>query len=96
MRVSPAGQEVPLTGMKFCLLETMMAGDPSQATSRRTLVEAMGYDYLTFDAHRLEVRIRRLRKKSATSQARTIRSSPSGALAISFCPLQAELMGDDL
>ena len=83
MLVSPAGQEVPLSGMKFCLLETMMAGDPSQTTSRRTLVETMGYDYLIFDEHRLEVRISRLCKKSAPSQDQMIRSSLSGPQVIS-------------
>ncbi|MCX7256780.1 MAG: response regulator transcription factor [Polaromonas sp.] len=63
MLISPTGQEVPLTGMELCLLETMMAGNLSKVTSRRVLVESMGYDYLTFDERRLEVRISRLRKK---------------------------------
>lgn len=60
--VSPTGQEIPLTGMEFCLLETMI-GNMSRTTSRRMLIEAMGYDYLSFDERRLEVRISRLRKK---------------------------------
>lgn len=59
---SPAGQEVPLTGMEVCLLEAMTR-NAGKATSRRALVQAMGYDSVTFDERRLEVRISRLRKK---------------------------------
>lgn len=60
--ISPAGQEVPLTGMELCLLEAMVR-NARQATSRRALVRAMGCDPLTFDERRLEVRLSRLRKK---------------------------------
>lgn len=60
--LSPARQEIPLTGMELCLLEAMVR-NAGKATSRRALVQAMGYDHLTFDERRLEVRISRLRKK---------------------------------
>lgn len=62
MLTSPLGQTISLTGMELCLLEAMIR-NAGKATSRRALVRAMGYDPLTFDERRLEVRISRLRKK---------------------------------
>jgi DNA-binding response OmpR family regulator len=59
---SPAGAGVLLTGSELCLLE-VLARQGGKVAGRRQLIEAMGFDFMTFDERRLEVKMSRLRKK---------------------------------
>lgn len=59
---SPTGASVPLTGSELCLLE-VLARQAGRAATRRQLIEAMGFDFMTFDERRIEVKMSRLRKK---------------------------------
>lgn len=59
---SPTGLELLLTGSELCLLEVLVRQAGKTAT-RRQLIEAMGYDFMTFDERRIEVKISRLRRK---------------------------------
>lgn len=59
---SPAGMSVPLTGSELCLLEVLVR-QGGKAATRRQLIEAMGFDFMTFDERRIEVKMSRLRKK---------------------------------
>ena len=59
---SPDGVTVPLTGSELCLLE-ILARQTGRAATRRQLIEAMGYDFMSFDERRIEVKMSRLRKK---------------------------------
>lgn len=60
--ITPGGGEIPLTDTELVLIEAMVR-NPGKACHRRQLVEALGYDFMTYDERRLEVRISRLRKK---------------------------------
>ena len=60
--ISPSAALIPLTDAEQTILETLMLA-PGKTVSRRQLIEALGYDYLSFDGRRLEVRMSRLRKK---------------------------------
>lgn len=59
---SPDGVTMTLTGSELCLLETL-AQQVGHTVTRRELIEAMGYDFMSFDERRIEVKISRLRKK---------------------------------
>ena len=59
---SPAGVSVLLTGSELCLLEVLVR-QAGKAATRRQLIEAMGFDFMTFDERRIEVKMSRLRKK---------------------------------
>lgn len=59
---SPAGASVPLTGSELCLLE-VLARQAGKVATRCQLIEAMGFDFMTFDERRIEVKMSRLRKK---------------------------------
>ena len=59
---SPLGASVSLTGSELCLLEVLVR-QVGKAATRRQLIEAMGFDFMTFDERRIEVKMSRLRKK---------------------------------
>lgn len=59
---SPLGHQVSLTASEFNLVSCMVRRDGQPAT-RREIIEAQGYDFMTYDERRIEVRISRLRKK---------------------------------
>lgn len=58
----PGGAPISLTYAEVILIETMVRHEGKPA-SRRLLIEALGYDYLTYDERRIEVKLSRLRKK---------------------------------
>lgn len=72
---SPTGVELSLTGSELCLLEILVR-QAGKTVTRRQLIEAMGYDFMTFDERRIEVKISRLRKKirDATSTEDPVKS----------------------
>ena len=60
--ISPTGMKVELTDSELVMLETMVHNNGKPA-SRRKLVEALGFDYMSYDERRIEVKLSRLRKK---------------------------------
>lgn len=65
-----------LTHTECALLQALVRCAPEPA-SRRTLVAALGGDYMTYEAHRLEVAVSRLRSKLAQAwpEGETIRAA---------------------
>lgn len=59
----PAG-EIALSGLECAILGTLADAEDHKA-SRRSLIEALGADYLAYDERRLETLISRLRRKLA-------------------------------
>lgn len=62
--IGPRGASVALTHADCALLHVLLRCAPQPAT-RRQLVEALGGHYLTFEGHRLDVAVSRLRGKLA-------------------------------
>lgn len=60
----PSGAMLELTHAECSLLHALVRHAPEPAT-RRALVAALGGDYMTYEAHRLEVAVSRLRGKLA-------------------------------
>lgn len=59
--VSPNGVSIPLSGQDHIVLLTLMSG--SECVTRKTIVEALGEDFLAYDQRRLDTQMRRLRRK---------------------------------
>lgn len=66
--VAPGGQPISLSPGEFRVLQAA-ASAKSNLVSRKTLVEAMGYNYWHYDERRLETLISRLRRKLASATA---------------------------
>lgn len=60
--VSPEGVVVPLTLMEVQLLSAIVKKEDRTAT-RRQIIEAIGFDYMSYDERRIEVSLSRLRRK---------------------------------
>lgn len=60
---SPNGVSIKLTHSEFKLLGRL-AQSPGEAVARDALILAMGHDPLSYDGRRLEILVRRLRKKA--------------------------------
>jgi DNA-binding response OmpR family regulator len=61
--ISPGGVSIPLSGQDHIVLLTLMTG--GECVTRRTIVEALGEDFLEYDQRRLDTQMRRLRRKVA-------------------------------
>jgi PAS domain S-box-containing protein len=61
--ISPDGASIPLSGQDHIVLLTLMTG--GECVTRRTIVEALGEDFLEYDQRRLDTQMRRLRRKVA-------------------------------
>lgn len=59
--VSPQGISIALSGQDHIVLLTLMSG--GDCVTRRTIVEALGEDFLEYDQRRLDTQMRRLRRK---------------------------------
>jgi DNA-binding response OmpR family regulator len=59
--IPPGKPPVPLSGATYIVLKAIVAG-AGQRVSRRTIVEALGEDYLQYDLRRLDSQIHYLRK----------------------------------
>ena len=59
--VSPDGISIALSVQDHAVLLALMSADG--VITRRTIVEALGEDYLTYDQRRLDTQMRRLRRK---------------------------------
>lgn len=59
--VSPDGVNIPLSGQDYLVLLTLMTG--GECVTRRTIVEALGENFLDYDQRRLDTQMRRLRRK---------------------------------
>lgn len=61
--ISPGGVNIPLSCQDHIVLLTLMTG--GECVTRRTMVEALGEDFLQYDQRRLDTQMRRLRRKVA-------------------------------
>lgn len=59
--ISPDGVSIPLSGQDYLVLLTLMSG--GECVTRRTIVEALGENFLDYDQRRLDTQMRRLRRK---------------------------------
>jgi len=59
--ISPQGINIALSGQDHTVLLTLMSG--GECVTRRTIVEALGEDFLEYDQRRLDTQMRRLRRK---------------------------------
>lgn len=59
--ISPDGVSISLSGQDHIVLLTLMTG--GECVTRRTIVEALGEDFLEYDQRRLDTQMRRLRRK---------------------------------
>jgi PAS domain S-box-containing protein len=59
--ISPNGVSISLSGQDHIVLLTLMSG--GECVTRKTIVEALGEDFLEYDQRRLDTQIRRLRRK---------------------------------
>lgn len=64
--VAPEGQRIVLTETETRLMEQLALVFPN-VCNRRRLIEALGFDYLSFDERRLEAAMSRLRRKLRSS-----------------------------
>ncbi|PZN73006.1 MAG: hypothetical protein DM484_23490 [Candidatus Methylumidiphilus alinenensis] len=64
--IAPDGKHIPLSHNEFCVLQTA-AHAQGNLLSRKTLIEALGKNYLHFDERCLEALISRLRRKLNTT-----------------------------
>jgi len=60
--IAPNGKHIPLSHNEFCVLQAA-AHAQGNLLSRKTLIEALGKNYLHFDERCLEALISRLRRK---------------------------------
>lgn len=60
--VAPKGVRITLTDAETTLIEILIRADGRPAT-RKKLIEALGYDFMTYDERRIEVKFSRLRKR---------------------------------
>lgn len=59
--ISPDGVSISLSGQDHIVLLTLMSG--GECVTRRTIVDALGEDFLKYDQRRLDTQMRRLRRK---------------------------------
>lgn len=59
--ISPQGVSISLSGQDHTVLLTLMSG--GECVTRRTIVEALGENFLEYDQRRLDTQMRRLRHK---------------------------------
>lgn len=59
--ISPNGVNIPLSGQDHSVLLALMSG--GECVTRRTIVEALGENFLEYDQRRLDTQMRRLRRK---------------------------------
>lgn len=59
--ISPNGVSIALSGQDHMVLLTLMSG--AECVTRRTIVEALGEDFVDYDQRRLDTQMRRLRRK---------------------------------
>ncbi len=59
--VSPQGISIALSAQDHLVLLTLMSG--GKCVTRKTIVEALGEDFLEYDQRRLDTQMRRLRRK---------------------------------
>ena len=64
--IAPDGNPIPLSHNEFCVLQAA-ARAQGNLLSRKTLIEALGKNYLHFDERCLETLISRLRRKLNTT-----------------------------
>lgn len=60
--VEPGGKRVSLSQSESRLLE-LLGQHPAEPVSRRQIIEALGYDWMTYDERRLETLVSRLRQR---------------------------------
>lgn len=59
--IAPTGQSVALSWQDHIVLLTLMRG--GECVTRKTIIEALGKDFLAYDQRRLDTQMRRLRRK---------------------------------
>jgi PAS domain S-box-containing protein len=68
--VAPGGVSIPLSGQDHIVLLTLMTG--GECVTRRTIVEALGENFLEYDQRRLDTQMRRLRRKVAEASSQPL------------------------
>lgn len=59
--ITPSGERIALSWQDHVVLLTLMSG--GKCVTRKTIVEALGKDFLAYDQRRLDTQMRRLRRK---------------------------------
>lgn len=59
----PNGRSVHLTSLEFTFLKLLATTESGEAVSRKSIVQAFGEDYLSYDQNRLDTMVKRLRRK---------------------------------
>lgn len=59
----PNGLSVHLTSLEFNFLKLLATMESGEAASRKSIVQAFGEDYLSYDQNRLDTMVKRLRRK---------------------------------
>lgn len=59
--ISPNGVNIALSGQDHSVLLSLMGG--GECVTRKTIIEALGEDFLAYDQRRLDTQMRRLRRK---------------------------------
>lgn len=80
--ISPDGASIPLSGQDHIVLLTLMTG--GECVTRRTIVEALGEDFLEYDQRRLDTQMRRLRRKVAEACSQTLPVSTLRSIGYRF------------
>lgn len=59
--ISPTGERVALSSQDHIVLLALMSG--GECVTRKTIIEALGKDFMAYDQRRLDTQMRRLRRK---------------------------------
>ena len=63
--IAPSGVSIALSRQDHIVLQSLMSG--GECVTRRTIIEALGKDFLAYDQRRLDTQMRRLRRKVETT-----------------------------
>lgn len=80
---APDGVDVPLSTQDHAVLRELM--NACGVVTRRTIIEALGGDYLTYDQRRLDTQMRRLRRKVQQASSHPLPISTLRAIGFQFC-----------
>lgn len=80
--VTPDGVNIALSAQDHAVLVVLMSADG--VITRRTIVEALGEDYLTYDQRRLDTQMRRLRRKVQHASMHALPISTLRAVGFQF------------
>lgn len=80
--ISPTGQRIALSWQDHMVLLTLMSS--GECVTRKTIVEALGKDFLAYDQRRLDTQMRRLRRKVKDSCQQALPVSTLRSLGYRF------------